>query len=459
MKITIIGAAGVRTPLIVQAMIKRQEVLGLEELALMDIDGERLEVIGALTSPLETSGQLRFRISRTIDARAALRGADFVITTFRVGGIESRVIDERIPLSHGLLGQETTGPGGFAMGLRSIPVLLEYVALMRELCPQAWLINFANPAGMMAEALVRAAGWERMAGICDAPSQMQRVAAAILNARPDEVYLDYFGLNHLGWVRRIVYEGQDYLPKLIEMIRAAGGIPGLPFDPQFIAELGMIPNEYLYYYYSARQAVENISRSEQSRGEQIAELNQKLFAELKSLLHSKSPDRLERMQARYSAYLNHRNETYMASETGRTPGEAALDPKIAQALEGEGYAGVALDLIEGLTGSQPRQMILNIPNRGAIHGMEAQDVVEIPALVSRGFIHPLAVGEIPASCLGLMKSVKEYEKLTISAAVEKSYSKALMALSIHPLVLDRALAGKILEEYVEGHGRYFPQLK
>ncbi len=458
MKITIIGAAGVRTPLIVQAMIKRQDRLDLGELALMDIDHERLEVIGALTLPLEKGQGTRFKITRTTDARSALEGADFVITTFRVGGIESRVIDERVPLSHGLLGQETTGPGGFAMGLRSIPVLLEYVDLIRELCPQAWLINFANPAGMMAEALVRAAGWERMAGICDAPSQMLRVAAAVLNARPDEVYLDYFGLNHLGWIRKIILNGKDYLPELIEMVAQAGGIPGLPFDPQILSGLGMVPNEYLYYYYFARQAVENILRSEQSRGEQIASLNLKLFANLKDLLHSDRPDRLERMQSKYQAYLNRRNETYMASETGRAPGEEALDPSIAQALEGEGYAGVALDLIEGLSGIQPKQMILNIPNRGAIAGMDPDDVVEIPAMVSRNFIHPLAVGEIPTACLGLMKSVKEYEKLTIAASIEGSYSKALLALTLHPLVRDRALAKVVLDEYIVQHGDYFPSL-
>ncbi len=460
MKIAILGAGGVRTPLIVESMIRRQDKIGLSELALMDIDGDRLEIIGELTAPLEQSGA-KFKITRTTQAREALAGADYVITTFRVGGIESRVIDERVPLELGILGQETTGPGGFAMGLRSVPVLLDYIRLMGEVCPQAWLINFANPAGMMTEAIANIAGWGRSVGICDAPSSMLRVVAAVLSAisgskvRPEDVSFDYFGLNHLGWVRSVVYNGVDYLPQLIQMIRSAGEIPGLPFETDFIASLGMIPNEYLYYFYYNHQAVQNILRSEESRGEMIAAMNVRLFKELRQAL-----DRGDQpgMAEKYQAYLNQRGATYMAAETGKQHEFNAILPDLASALEGEGYAGVALDVIEGLSGEYPRRMILNVPNRGAIHGMQSGDVVEIPVEVSRGSIQPLAIGEIPEYCLGLMKMVKAYEKLTVEAAVEKSYAKALMALTIHPLVLDRAAARAILDGYLGKHGAYFPRL-
>ncbi len=168
MKLAILGAAGVRTPLVLKSIAAFRSQIGLTELALMDIDGERLDLIAALSAPLEHGNDLRFSITRTTDARAALGGADFVITTFRVGGTESRVIDERVPLNHGVLGQETTGPGGFAMAMRTIPVLFDYIQLMREVCPNAWLINFANPAGLLAEAITRVAGWRRAVGICDA---------------------------------------------------------------------------------------------------------------------------------------------------------------------------------------------------------------------------------------------------------------------------------------------------
>jgi 6-phospho-beta-glucosidase len=456
-KLTIIGAAGLRTPLIVEAIIRRQEHLGISELALMDIDAERLEIVGALTSRLEKDAG--FKLTRTLDSRTALDGADYVITTFRVGGIESRVIDEHVPLKRGILGQETTGPGGFAMGLRSIPVLLGYVELMRILCPQAWLINFANPAGMLAEAAVRGAGWQKTVGICDAPSSMQRVAAAVLGASPRQVYLDYFGLNHLGWVRSIQYNGKNYLPELIEMAQAAGGIPGLPIDARLIAELGLIPNEYLYYYYDAKQAVRNILQAEESRGQHIARLNMQLLSELKKLLAEGTPDALSQMQVRYQSYITARGESYMLKETGQAHHFKQIDPRLPEALIWEGYAGVALDLIEGLAGIQPIQMILNLPNRGAVQGMDTDDVVEMPAIASQGQVHPLAVGEIPAACLGLMKLVKAYERLTIDAALEGSYAKALLALTIHPLVMDRTQAKEILDEYRDRHKAYFPILK
>ena len=455
MKITILGAAGVRTPLIVGAIAQRQEQLGLDELALMDIDGERLELTGRLTDALERRGSVKFHILRTTDSIQALDGADFVITTFRVGGITSRVIDERVPLELGYLGQETTGPGGFAMGLRTIPVILDYVRQMEKLCPQAWLVNFANPAGMLAEAVVRGAGWQRVVGICDAPGSMARVAAALAGAPVDQIYLDYFGLNHLGWVRSILHHGRNLLPGFLEMLQSTGPFPGLPFEPRLLATLGMIPNEYLFYYYSGKQAVENIQRAGQTRGEAIAALNGRLFGELKRL---KEAGDLDGMLPVYETYIEKRGETYMVNETGHVHAAEDLPPELAGALGGEGYAGVALDLIESLSGKQPRQMILNIPNHGAITGMGAEDVVEIPAYVAYDLVKPLAVGELPVQCLGLMQQVKAYEQLTIKAALEHAYDLALQALIIHPLVRDAQAARAILDGYIARHGNNFPAL-
>lgn len=455
MKITILGAAGVRTPLIVKAMLRRQKQLGLQELALMDIDNDHLEIIGALTRPLESRADIQFKITRTTDAQTALQGADFVISTFRVGGIQSRVIDERVALGQGLLGQETTGPGGFALGMRSIPVLLEYIKQMRELCPQAWLINFANPSGLLTEAAIQSGRWRKTVGICDGPADIQEVAAAAIQAPEEEVQLGYFGLNHLGWVRSIIYRQKDYLPQLIEMIHASGGMPGLPFDPQLITWLGMIPNEYLYFYYSSRQAVQNILKAGHSRGEIIAALNLELFSSLRKLLDDED---LEGMQTLYESFLTRRMQSLMVNETGMQPNLDQFKPGLLKSLESEGYAGVALDLIESLIGSGAREMILNIPNQGSMGGMSEWDVVEIPARVSKDSIQPLRVGEIPDHCLGLMKQVKEYERLTIAAAVQGSYTQALMALTIHPLVSDFSLAKILLDEYIQQHGVFFPAL-
>jgi 6-phospho-beta-glucosidase len=327
---------------------------------------------------------------------------------------------------------------------------------MREVCPDAWLINFANPAGLLAEAAITAGGWTRTVGICDAPEGMRRVAAALFGISPDALYLDYFGLNHLGWVRAAYHGGQDLLPRFMAMLRAAGRMPGLPFDAAFISALGMIPNEYLFYYYHSREAVENLLLQEKTRGEQIAGWNAELFAELKLL---RTVGDLAGMRRVYRTYLDQRGGSYMASETGRAHDLAGLDPAILRALAGEGYAGIALDLIEGLMGETPRQMILNVPNAGAIHGMGVGDVVEVPAFVGRGMVRPLAVGAAPRGPLGLMLEVKAYEQFTIAAATEGSYARAVQALVLHPVVRDPAVAAAILEGYRAGHGALFPALK
>lgn len=456
MKITIIGAAGVRTPLIVKAMLEHQDRLGIDELTLMDIDGERLDLIGALTSQVEHSPRTKFHITRTTDARTALAGADFVITTFRVGDIGARVIDERVPLNHGILGQETTGAGGFAMGIRSIPVILDYVNLMEDICPNAWLINFANPAGMLTEAVIRYSKWRRIVGICDAPTSMHQVLSALLGSNPEEVYLDYFGLNHLGWIRKVIFNNKDQLPEIIQALKSTRSVPGLPFDPDLIISLRMIPNEYLFYYYYATEAVNNILKAGESRAEQIARQNIQLIGELKEKFKVHDYDG---MQASYQAYLDLRGSTYMVKETGKPHDLSSLDPYLVESLSDEGYAGVALNLIEALNGYKPIMQILNIANQGAIHGMDEQDVVEIPTMVSHDHIHPLIVGDIPPHCMGMMKQVKYYEHLTIEAAVERSYQKARLALTVHPLVRDFSIAGTILDEYISNHHGYFPIFK
>jgi 6-phospho-beta-glucosidase len=454
MKATIIGAAGVRTPGIIESFIRRQEKIDCDELCLMDIDCERLSLISSLTANLEKENANRIHITRTTDAKEALSNADFVITTFRVGGIDSRVIDERVALQNGVLGQETTGPGGFAMALRTIPVLLEYVRKMGEHCPEAWLLNFANPSGMLAESILRVAGWERAVGICDGPSSMRHAAAKLLHAKADDIYLDYFGLNHLGWIRKILYNGMDVLPLFLEQMEN-GDIPEeLPFSIHNFRSLKMIPNEYNYYFYSSKKSVNMILRAEKSRGEQIAEMNHQFFNDLRKIKDDK-----EALSRRYEEYLKERWATYMKTETGNPTEEIKASAAEVQTQTEEGYAGVALDLIEGLRGARNQILILNTLNQGTIDGMPPDASVEVPVHVSSGLIRPMNVGSIPEECLGLIKQVKSYERLTIEAAVEGSYEKALHALTIHPLVADETLAEVILNGYIDAHGSNFPKLK
>jgi len=455
MKIAIIGAAGLRTPIILQSILARQDQLQLHDLSLMDIDDDHLELIRGLTRLVEKSSERKFELTYTTDAESALKNADFVITTFRVGGIESRAIDERIPLQYGILGQETTGPGGFAMGMRSIPVILDYVQQMNELCPDAWLVNFANPAGMLTEAVIRHTGWKRVVGICDAPESMRLVIAAFLGINPENIHLDYFGLNHLGWIRRILHQSHDYLGDILDLGKSTRKLPGLPFDIELILDLQLIPNEYLFYYYHSKQAVENILSAGVSRGEQIAILNTRLFSDLRQKFDLGDFDG---MLSAYHSYIHQRGDTYMFAETGKSHDLSMIDPNILKSLEVEGYAGVALNLIEALIGGKSTVQYLNIANRGAILGMDELDVVEIPALVSHDNIQPLAVGTIPDYCFGLIKQVKSYEHLAIEAAHENSYQKALLALTIHPLVGDFYKAKLILNDYIKQHASFFPKL-
>ena len=459
MKVTILGAGGVRTPQVVSSFIARQDRLGLDELALMDIDGSRLDLMAALTAPLEQSRPPRFKLTRTTDPAAALAGADFVITTFRVGDIAGRAADERVALSHGVLGQETTGPGGFAMGLRTIPVLFGYLDLMLRVCPAAWLINFANPAGMLAEAVINHGGWPRAVGICDAPTGMLRGAAHFLQARPEEVFLEYFGLNHLGWARGVWHQGRNRLPELLALFAGYDGpLPGYPFEPGLISALGLLPNEYLYYYYYRNEAVGNLLAKGRSRGEQLAELNTRLFA---NLYAARAAEDFDQMQAIMAAYFRERGETYFATETGGkfASEHSALTPAELEAQADEGYAGVALNVMEALAGHASRTLILNVANGGAIRGMRDDDVVEVPCWVSGGLIRPLALGSVPDHALGLMKQVKAYERLTVEAALTGRYEAALSALALHPLVPSHAVARAILDDYIAAHAADFPALR
>jgi len=460
LKLAIIGTAGVRTPLMLRGVLRRQERLGLTELCLMDSDQEHLDLIRMVSEPVLRAREfsdtkkaaLPLSVIWTTDAREAIRGADFVLTTFRVGGMRSRVIDERVPLRYGVLGQETTGPGGFAMALRTIPVILNYVKMMQELAPQAWLINFTNPSGLITEAVTNHTDVQRMVGICDNPSSMQREIARALKLSPDETFVEYFGLNHLGWVRAVFVHGRDVLPELISaLVERRVTLEGLPFDPGFVAALGMLPNEYLHFYYHTPEVVQHIKDAGKTRGEQILELNEWLFAKLQRLREGGSEGEI---RDAYMSYLLKRGETYMATETGHQPDLERLQAS----AEEEGYEGVALGVMECLAGVRQGISILNVPNRGAIAGMDDRDVVEVTCFLEQAAVRPVAMGCVPGHALGLMKQVKAYERAAVEAALSRSYASALKALSLHPLVPGYTVARRILDGYVSEHGDYFPKL-
>jgi len=453
MKLTLIGGGGVRSPLFVMTLLRWQKRVGASELCLLDIDERKLGLFSALSRELVRRSGNPLNITATSDARQALRGADHVVTTIRVGYEQGRATDERIALRHGVLGQETTGPGGFAMALRSIPAILVYAQLLRELNPHAWMFNFTNPAGLVTQAL-REAGFEHTIGICDGANGGQDGIARWAGVEHQRIHAEVFGLNHLSWCRRAWLDGEDLMPKAIADERFLCEMQSL-YEPALVRQVGMHLNEYLYYYYYAEKALQAISSEGMTRGEEIVELNQRLIEQLEEIGVERNPERALRA---FFGYEKRRSSTYMHYAYGGMSIEEANRQQIFDAditaEAGEGYAGVALSLIEAMEKNTPLYTALNVPNQGAISGMADDDVVEVSCRVDGDGAYPLPIGEIPEPQLRLMQTVKLYERLTTQAIREHSRELAVQALMVHPLVLSYSRAKPLVDEYLVAHHEY-----
>lgn len=454
MKLALIGGGGVRSPLFVISALRRVGKLPIEELCLMDIEPRRLEMFGGLCQELVHRAGDPFKLTLTTDPRRALTGARHVVTTIRVGFEQGRALDERIALRQGVLGQETTGPGGFAMALRSIPAILEYAALLEEVSPGAWMYSFTNPAGLVAQAL-RNAGYKRTVGICDGANGGQNAVAGWLGVPHHSLRAEVFGLNHLSWTRRVWHNGREVLGELLanpEFVRTMLGI----FEPELVAQTGMHLNEYLYYFHYAEKAVTSLLAEPHTRGEELVELNRKLMDTLEQIDVRRNPQAA--LEA-FFAYEQRRGATYMYYARSDAPTPEQADAQAADRAEipegaGEGYAGVALDIIQALEGDEALFTALNVPNAGAIEGMLAEDVVEVSCRVDRNGITSLPIGAIPAPQLALMQAVKHYERLTVQAALTRSRRAAIAALMAHPLVLSYSRASRLVDDYLQAHAPY-----
>jgi 6-phospho-beta-glucosidase len=369
------------------------------------------------------------------------------------------VLDERIALKHGVLGQETTGPGGFAMALRSIPAILQYAELLERRSPGAWLYNFTNPAGLVTQAL-RDAGFSRTIGICDGANVGHHTVAEWLKVDDRRVRAEVFGLNHLSWTRRVTLDGVDQLAPLLRDPAFLSGTMMKLFEPALVEQVGMWINEYLFYFYYAEKAVESINADGKTRGEEIVELNGRLMNQL----HGTDLDHAAAMGLRvFYAYLNRRHATYMHyAQPGGASMSAADQAQADQmkaaeappASDGEGYAGVALGIIEALETGVPLYTALNVPNEGAIDGLAADDVVEVSCVVDREGVRPLPIGAIPAAPAQLVRNVKQYERLTVEAIAKRSRAIAVQALMAHPLVLSYSRAKPLVDEYLAAHHQW-----
>ncbi|NMP22270.1 6-phospho-beta-glucosidase [Sulfobacillus harzensis] len=452
MQLTILGGGGLRTPLFINGLAHANERQMFDRVVLFDNDTERIELLGRLNQYIVEQAGQPFELVYTDNTKEAFAGTDFVFAAIRVGQDRSRVIDERVALKYDVIGQETTGPGGFAMALRTIPVMIEYGKALKQYAPDAWFMNFTNPAGIITQALSTVD--IKAVGICDSPSGMKRRLATFLGKDNRDVEVSYFGLNHLGWISRVLVDGKDQMPYIIDHYEelSANDAEFGCFDPELVRGLGLLPSEYLYYYYSNREAVRNIVSSGQTRGEQIEALNNALMIQLRELMPKKQY--ASALDA-YTRTIGTRHQTYMQREfEGRVEGR---EDRAGEQVFSGGYEEVALGIISAVLQRDMAQLILNVPNNGAIGGISAGDVVEVPTMVTNNQLRPLAVGPLPPSVAGLVESVKQYERQTVAAATEGDYRLALDALAGHPLVPSFATAKKILDDYLREHGDFLPQ--
>ncbi|GAA3510064.1 6-phospho-beta-glucosidase [Streptosporangium album] len=435
MKLAVLGGGGFRVPLVYGALLRDTAKPRVEEVVLYDVSAERLAAIRHVLDQLAADYDLPPRVRTTTDLDTALRDADFVFSAIRVGGLAGRTADERVALELGLLGQETTGPGGIAFGLRTVPVAVRVAERVAALAPRAWVINFTNPAGMITEAMQSVLG-DRVVGICDSPIGLIRRAAAALGLDPARVSPDYVGLNHLGWLRGLTHQGRDVLPDLLADDAALRQIEEARiFGGDWVRTLGALPNEYLYYYYFTRESVAAISGAEHTRGESLLGQQDRFYASVR--------ERPEHALAEWGRARKERDATYMAE----TRDIADAGERDAADMEAGGYEGIALALMAAIARGESTTMILNVRNGTAVPGLPAEAVVEIPCVVNGSGIRPLATRPLPGRFLGLVEQVKAVEQTTIAAALSGSSRLAIEAFALHPLVDSVSTARKLLDGY------------
>jgi 6-phospho-beta-glucosidase len=444
-KVTLIGGGGVRTPLVIFGVNESSRHLGVDEMVLFDLDVERAKVMCELGRALieREGGTLRLRVAT--DLEDAVAGSAFVLTAIRVGGIHARAIDERIAIEHGYPGQETTGPGGVAMALRTAAVAIEYARAVERLSPEAWLINFTNPAGLITQAVSHHTG-VRVIGICDTPTELFHRIALALGGPPDKVHCDYVGLNHLGWVRRVLLRGQDVTAKLLASDDALLSLYQAPlFDCSLIRSLGLIPTEYLFFYYSRRRALANQVAAGATRGEEISQLNEILFRQLAAGIAAGRP---AHALAAYVDYLNQRSGSYMQLEaSGGTAFDSAHALKDDPFRVATGYHRIALDVMNALCSDQPSRVVINVCNHGAISDVDYEDVVEAPCAISKHGVTPEHCGSLPGEVRGLVLAVKAYERAAIQAAVTGSAHYARKAMLLYPAIGEWEPSADLLRQF------------
>jgi 6-phospho-beta-glucosidase len=437
-KLTILGGGGFRVPLVYGALLTDRAEGRVTRVVLHDLDAQRLSAVTRVLAEQAAGVPDAPEVTATTDLDEALRGADFVFSAIRVGGLEGRANDERVALAEGVLGQETVGAGGIAYGLRTVPVAVDIARRVARLAPDAWVINFTNPAGLVTEAMSRHLG-DRVIGICDSPVGLGRRIARVLGANPKEAWIDYVGLNHLGWVRGLRVAGRDELPRLLADPDLLGSFEeGKLFGADWLRSLGAIPNEYLHYYYFNREAVRAYREAEKTRGAFLRDQQARFYEEVKNT-DTSALKAWDRTRAE-------REATYMA-ENRESAGAGERD---ADDLSG-GYEKVALALMRAIARDERTTLILNVRNRSTLSVLDSEAVIEVPCLVDANGAHPVEVDPLPGHATGLVCAVKAVEREVLSAAESGSRTTAVKAFALHPLVDSVNVARRLVEGYTEVH--------
>lgn len=441
MKLVILGGGGFRVPLVYGALLGDHAEGRVTEVVLHDLDAGRLGAVARVLAEQAAGVPDAPAVTATTDLDEALRGADFVFSAIRVGGLEGRAADERVALAEGVLGQETVGAGGIAYGLRTVPVAVDIARRVRQLAPDAWVINFTNPAGLVTEAMSRHIG-DRVIGICDSPVGLGRRVARVLGGNPDEAFIDYVGLNHLGWLRGLRIAGRDELPRLLGDAQLLGSFEeGRLFGAEWLQSLGAIPNEYLHYYYFNREAVRAYQEAEQTRGAFLRGQQARFYEQL-----GRDEEVSSALKA-WDATRAEREATYMAENREA----AGVGEREAEDLESGGYEKVALALMRAIARDERTTLILNVRNRTTLSALDADAVIEVPCSVDANGAHPMAVDPLPGHATGLVCAVKAVEREILSAAESGSRATAVKAFALHPLVDSVEVARRLVEGYRQVH--------
>lgn len=431
LKIVTIGGGSSYTPELVEGFIKRHQQLPVKELWLVDIEEgkEKLEIVGNLAKRMVEQAGVDMQVYLTLNRRAALKDADFVTTQLRVGLLDARIIDEKIPIKHGIIGQETNGPGGLFKGFRTIPVLLDIVKDMEELCPDAWLINFTNPAGMVTEAVFRHTKWRKMIGLCNVPIGMHMAAAKMLDVDFNRVRVDFAGLNHMVFGLNLYLDGKNVTEDLMNrMIEGKGdsnmkNITDIPWSPELLRALKVMPCGYHRYYFQYDEMLAHQiedSKKGESRGEVVKRVEAELFELYKDVNLKEKPKQLEKRGGAY-------------------------------------YSDAACNLISSMYNDTRDIQPVNTLNMGAISSLPDDVVVEVSSVITKDGPRPISMGRLPIAVEGLVQQMKSFEIVATDAAVSGDRDLAILAMTINPLVRSEKLAKVIFDEMLEAHKKYLPQ--